>query len=194
MVEVAALVGDTARATMLAALMSGQALTASELAAIAHISRPTASGHLAKLVNARLLTVTDKRRFRYFRLCIASRCQYVGKYQDGRRNRRPAAAPAALGGRRGAALCPQLLRPPRRQARRRTRRRAGCQRLHCFERARRRGHVNRCNRALPFRDQPRFRTRVASTAALASTGASGATMSQDISGPNCCGIASSSAG
>jgi DNA-binding transcriptional ArsR family regulator len=68
MVEVAALVGDTARATMLAALMSGQALTASELAAIAHISRPTASGHLAKLVNARLLTVTDKRRFRYFRL------------------------------------------------------------------------------------------------------------------------------
>jgi len=68
MVEVAALVGDTARATMLAALMSGQALTASELAAIAHISRPTASGHLAKLVTARLLSVTDKRRFRYFRL------------------------------------------------------------------------------------------------------------------------------
>src|SRR4051794_33678294 len=68
MVEVAALVGDTARATMLAALMSGQALTASELAAIAHISRPTASGHLSKLVNARLLSVTDKRRFRYFRI------------------------------------------------------------------------------------------------------------------------------
>src|SRR3954471_50394 len=68
MVEVAALVGDTARATMLAALMSGQALTASELAAIAHISRPTASGHLAKLVNARLLSVADKRRFRYFRI------------------------------------------------------------------------------------------------------------------------------
>jgi len=68
MVEVAALVGDTARATMLAALMSGQALTAGELADIAHISRPTASGHLAKLVNARLLSVTDKRRFRYFRI------------------------------------------------------------------------------------------------------------------------------
>ena len=68
MVEVAALVGDTARATMLAALMSGQALTASELAAIAHISRPTASGHLAKMVEARLLAVTDKRRFRYFRI------------------------------------------------------------------------------------------------------------------------------
>ena len=34
MVEVAALVGDTARATMLAALMGGQALTASELLAL----------------------------------------------------------------------------------------------------------------------------------------------------------------
>ena len=39
MVEVAALVGDTARATMLAALMGGQSLTSSELALLAHISR-----------------------------------------------------------------------------------------------------------------------------------------------------------
>jgi DNA-binding transcriptional ArsR family regulator len=68
MVEVAALVGDTARAIMLAALMGGQALTSSELAALAHVSRPTASGHLAKLVGARLLTVTQKRRNRYYRI------------------------------------------------------------------------------------------------------------------------------
>jgi DNA-binding transcriptional ArsR family regulator len=68
MVEVAALVGDTARATMLAALMGGQALTASELAFLAHISRPTASGHLAKLVEARLLAVTRRRRFSYYRI------------------------------------------------------------------------------------------------------------------------------
>ena len=68
MVEVAALVGDTARATMLAALMSGQALTSSELAALAHISRPTASGHLSKLVTARLLAVSQKRRNRYYRI------------------------------------------------------------------------------------------------------------------------------
>src|SRR3954466_11271328 len=58
MVEVAALVGDTTRATILAALMSGQALTGSELASLARISRPTASEHLTKLVNARLLAVT----------------------------------------------------------------------------------------------------------------------------------------
>jgi DNA-binding transcriptional ArsR family regulator len=68
MVEVAALVGDTARATMLAALMGGQALTASELAALAHISRPTASGHLNKLLAARLLAVSQKRRNRYYRI------------------------------------------------------------------------------------------------------------------------------
>ncbi len=68
MVEVAALVGDTARATMLAALMGGQALTASELAALARISRSTASGHLGKLLGARLLSVTQKRRNRYYRI------------------------------------------------------------------------------------------------------------------------------
>src|SRR5262249_30687987 len=68
LVEVAALVGDTARARMLSALMGGQSLTATELAFCANISRSTASGHLSKLVSARLLVVTRKRRFSYYRL------------------------------------------------------------------------------------------------------------------------------
>jgi DNA-binding transcriptional ArsR family regulator len=68
LVEVAALVGDTARATMLAALMGGEALTATELAYCARVSRSTASEHLSKLVGARLLVVTRKRRFCYYRL------------------------------------------------------------------------------------------------------------------------------
>src|SRR5499433_2077681 len=68
LVEVAALVGDTARATMLNALMGGQSLTATELAYCANISRATASGHLSKLVAARLLTVTRERRFSYYRI------------------------------------------------------------------------------------------------------------------------------
>lgn len=68
MVEVAALVGDNARAAMLAALMGGQALTASELAALAGISKSTASGHLAKLATARLLAMTQRRRNRYYRI------------------------------------------------------------------------------------------------------------------------------
>jgi DNA-binding transcriptional ArsR family regulator len=68
MVEVAALVGDTARATMLAALMGGQSLTGGELAFLARVSRSTASEHLAKLVEARLIAVTRKRRFHYYRI------------------------------------------------------------------------------------------------------------------------------
>ena len=68
LVEVAALVGDTARATMLAALMDGQSLTATELAYYTNVSRSTASGHLSKLVAARLLVVTCKRRFSYYRI------------------------------------------------------------------------------------------------------------------------------
>ena len=71
LVEVAALVGDTARAAMLSALMGGQSLTAKELAYYANVSRSTASGHLGNQlakVAARLLTVTRKRRFSYFRI------------------------------------------------------------------------------------------------------------------------------
>jgi DNA-binding transcriptional ArsR family regulator len=68
MVEVAALVGDTARATMLAALMGGQSLTGGELAYLARVSRSTASEHLTKLVEARLVAVTHRRRFHYYRI------------------------------------------------------------------------------------------------------------------------------
>ena len=68
LVEVAALVGDTARATILAALMSGQALTGTELAYIARVSRPTASEHLAKLSEARLIASIKQGRFRYYRI------------------------------------------------------------------------------------------------------------------------------
>jgi DNA-binding transcriptional ArsR family regulator len=68
MVEVAALVGDTARATILAALMGGQALTGTELAFLANISRPTASEHLTRLAEARLIAVTRQGRFQYYRI------------------------------------------------------------------------------------------------------------------------------
>ena len=46
---IAALAGDPARANMLAALLAGTALTASELAGEAGVSAQTASSHLAKL-------------------------------------------------------------------------------------------------------------------------------------------------
>ena len=53
---------------MLLALMSGRALTAKELAYLAGITPQTASEHLSKLVQARILTPTTQGRFRYFRL------------------------------------------------------------------------------------------------------------------------------
>lgn len=65
---IAALVGDPARAKMLAHLMDGRALTASELAYFAGVSPPTASEHLAKLCDAGLLLPAKQGRHRYFRL------------------------------------------------------------------------------------------------------------------------------
>jgi DNA-binding transcriptional ArsR family regulator len=66
--EVASLVGDPARANMLAALMDGRALTATELAYVGGVSASTASAHLAKLEAAHLLAVVKQGRHRYFRL------------------------------------------------------------------------------------------------------------------------------
>ena len=65
---VAALIGDATRANILAALLDGRALTASELAYCAHVSPQTASGHLAKLTDGKLLAVLRQGRNRYYRL------------------------------------------------------------------------------------------------------------------------------
>ena len=67
-VRIASLVGDHARAEILTALMGGEALTATELAGVAGITKQTASTHLAKLVEARLLAMESQGRHRYFRL------------------------------------------------------------------------------------------------------------------------------
>jgi DNA-binding transcriptional ArsR family regulator len=66
--EVASLVGDPARANILAALMDARALTASELAYAAGVSAQTTSSHLGKLAEARLLLVEKQGRHRYYRL------------------------------------------------------------------------------------------------------------------------------
>ena len=66
--EIAGLVGDPARANILLALMDGRALTAGELAWHAGVSAQTTSGHLAKLVEARILVVARQGRHRYHRL------------------------------------------------------------------------------------------------------------------------------
>jgi DNA-binding transcriptional ArsR family regulator len=68
MAEVAALVGDPARANILDTLLDGRAFTATELAFAAKVGAPTASAHLGKLVEARLLSVVKQGRHRYYRL------------------------------------------------------------------------------------------------------------------------------
>lgn len=62
------LIGDPARANILTALMSGKALTATELASEAGVTVQTASSHLKKLQDAHLLRQCKQGRHRYFAL------------------------------------------------------------------------------------------------------------------------------
>jgi DNA-binding transcriptional ArsR family regulator len=71
MAEVAALVGDPARANILAALMGGRALTAGELVHAAGVTPQTTSGHLGKLVEGRLIVCVKQGRHRYYRIATA---------------------------------------------------------------------------------------------------------------------------
>ena len=64
----AAILGDPARANMIMALMSGMALTATELAREAGVTPATASGHLARLQGCGLVSVQKQGRHRYYRI------------------------------------------------------------------------------------------------------------------------------
>src|SRR5260370_3014578 len=66
--EIAALVGNPARANMLTALLDGRALSASELAYAGGVAPQTASEHLAKLNEGRLLALAKQGRHSYYRL------------------------------------------------------------------------------------------------------------------------------
>ncbi|HEX5994349.1 MAG TPA: winged helix-turn-helix domain-containing protein [Jiangellales bacterium] len=68
MSDTARLIGDPARAAMLDALMSGEALTSGELARAARVSAATASGHLSRLLAGGLVEVVAAGRHRYYRL------------------------------------------------------------------------------------------------------------------------------
>ena len=62
------MIGDPARANMLTALMSGKALTVSELAAEAGVTVQTASTHLTKLEDGGLLRLRRQGRHKYVSL------------------------------------------------------------------------------------------------------------------------------
>ena len=66
--RVGSLIGDPARSSMLACLMEGQALTASELAAEAGVTAQTASSHLSRLEDGGLISRRKQGRHHYFAL------------------------------------------------------------------------------------------------------------------------------
>jgi DNA-binding transcriptional ArsR family regulator len=66
--ELGALVGDPGRASMMVALRDGRALTATELGRCANLLPQTASGHLSRLLQSKLIKVERQGRHRYYRL------------------------------------------------------------------------------------------------------------------------------
>lgn len=77
MTRVASLLADPARATMLWALIDGTSRPAGELAFAANVSAPSASAHLAKLVDGGLLTVEVQGRHRYFTMASAEAARLI---------------------------------------------------------------------------------------------------------------------
>ena len=99
---VAALIADPARANMLSALMAGIALTAGELAQAAGITAQTASGHLARLVDAEVVAVQRQGRHRYYQLISPEIAQTmellsIAATAGPRRHQRPGPKDEALG-------------------------------------------------------------------------------------------------
>ncbi len=90
--EIGALIGDPGRASMLDALMDGRSLTARELAGQAGIAPQTASGHLARLLEAGLILMEPRGRHRYHRLAspdVARLLETVAQFAS-----RPGSGPA----------------------------------------------------------------------------------------------------
>ncbi|WP_376748157.1 helix-turn-helix domain-containing protein [Stutzerimonas nitrititolerans] len=95
--------------------MSGGALTATELADIAGVTRQTISFHLAKLHDAGLLEVERQGRHRYYRLAgpdVAQILESLMGMAPGADETRPRIGPRDPRAAQGA----YLLRPPRRGA------------------------------------------------------------------------------
>lgn len=65
-VVISALICEPARAKMLWNLLDGRAYTASELAIVADVSATSASNHLSKLLEAKIVKVEIQGRHRYF--------------------------------------------------------------------------------------------------------------------------------
>lgn len=66
--EIAAVIGEPARTRILLSLLDGHARTSTELAALAEVAPSTASAHLNRLRETRLIRVAAQGRHRYYSL------------------------------------------------------------------------------------------------------------------------------
>ncbi|MFD1296054.1 ArsR/SmtB family transcription factor [Lysobacter gummosus] len=104
--DIAAAIGDPARALMLVALLDGRSRSAGELAAAAGVAPQTASTHLARLGAAALIATEKQGRHRYHRLAsgeVAEAVEALLGLTDGLASR-PRPRPRSLLGPRDAAL------------------------------------------------------------------------------------------
>ena len=117
----AAMLADPSRAAMVLALMDGGSRSAKKLALDAGVTAQTASAHLRKLVNARMLVWQGRGRCKYYRLVGPEVAEAVEALSGIAVERaRPAAARELrfarccydhLAGQLGVALTERLLRP-----------------------------------------------------------------------------------
>jgi DNA-binding transcriptional ArsR family regulator len=95
--QVAAALADPAREAILVALADGRALPAGELAALAGVSPQSASAHLQKLIDCRILAVWPQGKFRYYRLAgdkaaevVEALANFTRGLPSGRQRKQPA--------------------------------------------------------------------------------------------------------
>jgi len=90
--SLAALISEPARGRMLVALLDGRSLPATELAQRAGITCQTASSHLAKLTEGRLLQVIPQGRHRYYRIAnarVADLLESMARFSPGKETGQP---------------------------------------------------------------------------------------------------------
>lgn len=79
--RLSAQLADPARAAMVISLMDGSSHSAGELAFTANVSPSSASGHLSKLVNSRILMDVKQGRQKYYRIATAAAAHAVESLQ-----------------------------------------------------------------------------------------------------------------
>jgi DNA-binding transcriptional ArsR family regulator len=103
--SVAAAIGEPARARMLYCLLDGHARTSTELAIVGEVSPSTASVHLAKLKEQRLVKVLSQGKHRYYSLegeSVARALEALSVIAGGTRNKFVPGTPSHL---RSARTC-----------------------------------------------------------------------------------------